>query len=214
MPFSSTKRGSPSERLFLSAKAATTIPIQSDLHHNALCQCALDPTVTRIEFFACVKVGTVACPLNTIAIIRDGRRLVLEIGDNPTPRDLDQEGLYLLALEKLSATPLNISTRDISREPHHSNVRLVWSYHDRRASIASRNRILRLIEDTGPVTIKVLCHDLGSDLTADVYALACQSTLYLDLTDRPVSGATIVRSKHVLRSPRPSRHDAFGKRQQ
>jgi hypothetical protein len=152
--------------------------------------------------------------LNTIAIIRDGRRLVLEIGDNLEPRDLDQEGLYLLALEKLNATPLTLSTRDILREPHHSNCRLVWSYHDRHASIASRDRILRLIEDTGPISIKVLCRDLGSDLTADVYTLACQSTLYLDLTDRPVSGATIVRSKHVLRSPRPSRHGTFGRRQQ
>jgi hypothetical protein len=210
----SPKRRSPSERIFLSAKSATTIPIRSDLHHDALCQCALDPTVTRIEFFACVKLGAVACPLNTIAIIRDGRRLVLEIGDNLEPRDLDQEGLYLLALEKLNATPLTLSTRDILREPHHSNCRLVWSYHDRHASIASRDRILRLIEDTGPISIKILCRDLGSDLTADVYTLACQSTLYLDLTDRPVSGATIVRSKHVLRSPRPSRHGTFGRRQQ
>lgn len=211
MSSSPSKRRSPPERIFVSAKSANTIPVKSALHCSALCQCALDPAVTRIEYFACVKLGAVAYPLNVIAIIREGRRLVLEIGDDIKTRDLDQEGLYLLALKKLSARPHAISKREILREPYHSNCRLVWSYRNRNASPAARDKILRLIDDAGPLSIKEICRELGSDLSADVYALACQSALYLDLTDSPLAGATIVRSKHVLREGRLNRHGVAGR---
>lgn len=184
------------QRIFLSAKAATTIAIKSDLHHDALRQCALDPKVTRIEYFSCVKLGALACPIGATAVIRDGRRLVLEIGDYQETRDLDQEGLYLLALEKLNATPLILSSRDILREPYCSNCRLVWSYNHRHVSAASRDLILRLVDGDGSVTVKRLCRDLGSDLTAEIYALACQSALHLELDGRPLAGTTVVCSKH------------------
>jgi hypothetical protein len=196
------------DRIFLSKKAPTAIPVATELHYDVLCQSALDPTVTRIEFIGPIRLAAGVCLLDTITILRNGRRFVLEIGDAPTLRDLDNEGLYLLALQKLNARPLALSTREILREPYHSNARLVWFYRGRYISTASRDRILRLIDDTGPISIKALCHDLGSDLAADVYALACQSALYLDLTGSPLSGATIVRSKHVLRA---NRHGVAGR---
>jgi hypothetical protein len=193
------------QRTFLSAKAATTIAIKSDLHHDALRQCALDPKVTRIEYFACVRLGTIACPIGATAVIRDGRRLVLEIGDRPEPRDLDQEGLYLLALEKLNATPLVLSSRELLREPHCSNCRLVWSYNSRRVPASLRDRILRVVDGDGSITVQDLCRDLGSDLTAHVYALACRSALHLELDGLPLAGTTVVGSKH-LRASELKRH--------
>jgi hypothetical protein len=186
-----------SPNLFVSSKTSTAIPIRHPALQDALIQASLDPRVRSLSYLATAVVASVRIDLGAVVVRRDDGRFLLDVVPARRVRDVDDEGLSLIALGKLGLEPWIISSRELLREPGCSNARFVWLYNRHRVSRELRKRILRAVLDKEPMTLGELERKIRSDHDpfADVMALVCAGELELDLTTQPIQLTTTVKSR-------------------
>jgi hypothetical protein len=189
-------RAAASGSLFISAKTSTAIPSRNLLVRHALIEASFDPTVRSIDYIAAVRVGTTSVKLNAVVIVRDDGRYFLDIVEARPLRDIDAEGLAQIALRELGLTPLTVTRADIEREPRFTNSKIVWEYRMHPVGISMRMRVLRILNDDGPMSLGRLLSSIRADRdpTPAVLAMACSALIDLDLVSRPLGPATMVRS--------------------
>lgn len=172
--------------LFLTPKASAAIPVRDGLHHDALRQFALDAAVDRIDYVKSVVVAGAPVDINGVVITRGRDRHLVEIvGGDTDLRSLDDDGLYLLAARELNAVPLHLTAGDVRREPRLSLARAIWQEREREVEIDRRMAIADILDRGGPTTVRVLADALGSCVRLEVYALACETSLNIDIGRRP-----------------------------
>jgi hypothetical protein len=183
--------------LFISAKTTVAIPSTCSLVRDALIQATLDPSVRAIEFLAQARVAATQVDLNAIVIVRDDGRFYLDVVAARPIRDVEIEGMALIALSELDLTPITLTAADIKREPRFANSRLVWSYRLAPVGIGLRMRVLQTLADDGPMSLSRLLGVVRSDRdpSPGVLALACSDLIELDLVSRPLGPDTIARSR-------------------
>ncbi|MDA9391817.1 hypothetical protein ACVWW6_004225 [Bradyrhizobium sp. USDA 3311] len=181
--------------LFVSAKTTTAVPVRHPALRDALIQASLDPRVRSIDYIASARVASVQVPLDAVIIQRENGRYVLDVVPGQRIRDVDDEGLVLIARDDLKLEPLELTTEEIRREPRHANAKLVWSYNNVPVPIGLRLQILQVLLDEGPMPLGQLLKAVAaeSDPAAAVMALACANLVSLDLLTQPLSPATLVR---------------------
>jgi len=168
---------------FVSSKNPTPIPVADEIRHDALRQFALDPAVSALEFVESVDVAGSIVRVDAL-VVTGVRRNLIEFEHASVLRDLDDEGLHLLALQKLQATPLFLSTSFIRRKPVAANAREIWSHHAHRVGLDRRLAICSALDLNGPMHMASLAREFGRDAKLDVYALACEAALTIDLGTR------------------------------
>jgi hypothetical protein len=181
--------------LFISAKTSVAIPASCALVRDALIQASLDPQVRGIEFLAQARVGATPVDLDAIVIVRDDGRFVLDVVAGRPVRDVEQEGLTLIAYSRLGLSQITLTASDIKREPRFANSRLVWSYRLAPVGISMRMAVLQVLADDGPMALSRLLSSLRSDRDPNpaIMALACSDLIELDLVSRPLGPQTIAR---------------------
>jgi hypothetical protein len=181
--------------LFVSAKTSVAIPAACPLVRDALIQATLDPSVRTIEFLAQARVDATQVDLGAIIIVRDDGRFVLDVVAARPVRDVEQEGLALIAYSRLGLSQITLTAADIKREPRFANSRLVWSYRLAPVGISMRMAILQVLADDGPMALSRLLSSLRSDRDPNpaILALACSDLIELDLISRPLGPQTIAR---------------------
>jgi hypothetical protein len=186
--------GSP---LFVSAKTTTAIPASCPLLRDALVQASLDPVVRSIEFIASARVRQAQIELNAVVLDRDDGRYLLDVVPARPLRDIEREGLVLIALDELALPSIVLTAADIEREPRFANSRLVWSYRMHPVGIGMRLRILQALADDGPMSLATLLSAVRGerDPSPAVMALACSNLVELDLTSAPLGPSTIARCR-------------------
>jgi hypothetical protein len=189
-------RHMPDGSLFISSKTATAIPTGCALVRDALIQATLDPLVRSIEFVASARVQSEPVELNAIVLGRDDGRYLLDVVPARPLRDIEREGLALIALADLGLRPLTLTAADIQREPRFANSRLVWQYRLHPVGLSMRMRVLQILNDDGPMSLGRLLSSIRADRdpTPAVMAMACSALIDLDLVSRPLGPATLVRS--------------------
>jgi hypothetical protein len=182
--------------LFISAKTTTAIPARHPLVLDALVQTTLDPQVRALEFIPTAKVGASQVALKAIVVVRDDGRFHLDVVEARPVRDIEMEGLALLALDSLGLIPLTLAAADIKREPRFANARLVWSHRLAPVGLTMRMSVLQVLLDDGPMTLGRLLSSIRSDRDPSpaIMAMACSNLLALDLVSQPLSPMTVVRS--------------------
>jgi hypothetical protein len=135
--------------------------------------------------------------LNAIVIVRDDGRFYLDVVPARPVRDVEDEGLALIALAERELAPITLTAADIKREPRFANSRLVWSYRLAPVGISLRMRVLQTLSDDGPMSLSRLLGALRSDRDPSpaVMALACSDLIELDLVSRPLGPQTIARAR-------------------
>jgi hypothetical protein len=183
--------------LFISAKTSVAIPTTCSLARDALIQATLDPQVRGIEFLAKAHVGASQVDLDATVIDRDDGRFVLDVVPARRVRDVEQEGLALIAYSRLGLSPITLTAADIEREPRFTNSRLVWSYRMHPVGISLRMRVLQILGDDAPMSLSRLLSAVRGDRDPSpaVMALACSDLIELDLVSRPIGPSTIVRTR-------------------
>ena len=181
--------------LFLSAKTTTAIPARCALFRDALVQASLDPVVRSIEFIASARVRQAQIELNAVVLDRDDGRYLLDVVPARPLRDIEREGLVLIALDDLALPSIVLTAADIQREPRFANSRLVWSYRMHAVGIGMRLRILQVLTEDGPMSLANLLSAVRGerDPSPAVMALACSNLVELDLTTAPLGPSTIAR---------------------
>jgi hypothetical protein len=185
-----------SPNLFVSSKTAAAIPIRHPALQDALIQLSLDPTVRSLSYLATSVVASEEIDLGAVVVQRDDGRFLLDVVPARRVRDVDDEGLSLIALGQLGLESWIISSRELLREPRCSNARYVWLYNRHRVSLAMRRRILRaLLDKEMPLGELERVVKSDRDPSADVMALVCAGELELDLTTQPIQLTSTVKSR-------------------
>jgi hypothetical protein len=193
----SSRLAQDSTQLFISAKTCTAIPTRCAHLRDALIQASLDPVVRSIEFIAAARVGATSIDLNAIVLERDDGRYLLDVVPARPLRDVEHDGLALIALEELGLPSIVLTAADIQREPRFANSRLAWSYRLHPVGISMRMHILQVLSDDGPMMLGNLLDAVRSDRDPipAIMALACANLIELDLMSQPLGPATIARSR-------------------
>lgn len=185
--------------VFVSAKAPSPIPARHPALREALVQATLEPAVRSLAFLpsAHVAAAPVEVALDAVVVTRDDGRFHLDVVPARRVRDLDDEGLALIALRELGLQPFVVTAEDLKAEPRCGNCRLVWSNNGRFVPVGLRLRVLQALRDDGPMELGRLLEGIRADRdpTPSVMSLACDDLLELDLTSRPLGPATMVRSR-------------------
>jgi hypothetical protein len=193
--------------LFVSAKCATALPIANLVTRDCLVQASLDPAVSKIDFLAYANVDDENVRLDTIVIHRDSGRYALEIEETSPVRDIDEEGLVLVAYDLLGLDVLRLKAAEVRAEPRLSNARMVWRHHGRIVGYDDRAAICGVLEEQGALPMRELEASVQTSrpLAGSVYALACEGTLDLDIFGEPLSDRTVIRmgSKAPRSMPAP-----------
>lgn len=190
-------QAAPRADLFISAKTTTAIPARHTLIRDALVQASLDPQVRSLEFVPAATVETTQVAVKAIVIIRDDGRFFLDVVEARQVRDVELEGLALIALDRLGLSPLTLTAADIKREPRFANARAVWEYRMHPVGIAMRLKVLTALQEDGPLPLGCLLKRINAarDPAPAIMALACSDLVELDLVTRPLGPLTIVRSR-------------------
>jgi hypothetical protein len=183
--------------LFVSAKTTVAIPTACSLVRDALIQSTLDPAVRAIEFLATARVGATQVDLDATIIVRDDGRFVLDVVPARRVRDVENEGLALIAWSQLGLTPITLTAADIQREPRFANSRLVWAHRLSPVGISMRMAVLQTLADDGPMALSHLLSAVRGDRDPNpaVMALACSDLIELDLVSRRLGPQTIARAR-------------------
>ncbi|KRQ14678.1 hypothetical protein [Bradyrhizobium manausense] len=183
--------------LFVSAKTATPIPARHPALRDALVQASLDPKVRSIAYLASANVASEQVELDAVIVQREDGPFLLDVIPARKIRDLEQEGLALIALSRLGLAPLTLTVEEIRLEPRFTNARLVWSYRGAHVPIGLRLSILQTLLDEGPMPLGELLKSIRSDRdpAPAVMALACVDLIILDLVSHPLGPCTMVRSR-------------------
>jgi hypothetical protein len=186
-----------SNRLFVSAKTVSPIRFTAPAVHTALVQATLDPAVRSLGFVPTVVVSNTTVTVDVAVLSRPDGRYRLDVAGADQVRDIDEEGLFLLALERLGLPPLTLTHEDLERQPHHSNCCLVWASRRVRVHASDRIRSLQLLTEEGSATLSQTAAEmrLASDPVAAVLALACQDLVEIDLRSSPLGPESIVRRR-------------------
>jgi hypothetical protein len=182
---------------FVSAKAVTPIPVRHSAVRDALIQSSLDPRVRSIGYVASAVVASQRVDLDAIVVQRDDGHFFLDVVPARRVRDLEQEGLALIALGELGAKPWIINAKELWREPRCTNARFVWLYNGYSVPRQLRERILRALSAKGSMKLGELEWTLRSvrDPSHAVMSLVCADVLELDLTTQAIQLTTIVRAR-------------------
>jgi hypothetical protein len=184
-------------QLFLSAKTSTSIPAGNRVVLDALVQATLDPQVRSLNFVQTATVEATQVALEAIVVVRDDGRYYLDVLEARPARDLDAEGLALIALGRLDLKRLTLTSADIRKEPRFTNANTVWQYRMHPVGIAMRLKVLTVLQDEGPLRLGCLLKriDIGRDPAPATMAMACSDLIELDLASQALGPATIVRSR-------------------
>jgi len=175
--------------LVTTAKSSLSIPVETALDYDAVIQAALDPAVTELSYVRTVRLGGRLHPLGCVIVARDGALLALDIEDGSSVRPLDAEGLRLLAFEALGASPWRLTRAEIEEEPRCSNARLVWENARHRVRMPARQSVLDALEVSGAIPLREF--DVRRE---DVFALACENVVDIDLDAIDLDAAEVRRS--------------------
>jgi hypothetical protein len=183
--------------VFISAKAATAIPVAHQLVRDALIQAALDPEVRAIEFIPTVTAFEQIIALDAIVFRTADGRQVLDIPEARPLRSIDDEGLALLAADQLGLPALTITTADIRRQPRAANSSLVWNCRYLRIQASDRVRVMQALSEDGPMPLIRASAEVrwSIDPIAAVLGMACLDLVELDLASTPVGPETRVRRR-------------------
>lgn len=172
--------------LFVSAKCATSIPVTTSLHRDILIQCSLDPRFSRIDYVPLSLVYGQAVRLDAVVLTlaQDGARYAVDVPDAQPLRDIDDEGLALLALGNMGIGCMRFAPEGVRREPRLTNARTVWGCHGVPVAPDDRAAILELVAVRGAgISIAEIGYrlELRTPALFAVGSLACDGALALDL---------------------------------
>jgi hypothetical protein len=155
----------------------------SNIHRLAV-QLTLDSTVKSLRFITSLPVADEEIAVEMLVAERGKGSFAYDIVDERSDRDIDSEGLLLIALEKHGITLVEIDARLIESEPRAGNCKRIWKHRDVEVSPDALARIDGTLEAR-----RLSVRDLGRaiklrSVMTTVCALICRRILYTELSTK------------------------------
>ena len=181
-------------RPFACAKARGIIPVRSVSIHDLLVQRALDPCITSIAYVASAQFRGASIFVDAVVLDRGGKRVALDVPEVREPRNVDEDGLILLALSEQGIDVELVTLAQIKAEPLFSNARSVWQYRRRNVPFGLRLQILQVLTEEGPLKLSDLLRSVRNQEASAgaVLSLACADAVEIDLNETVLGPETIV----------------------
>jgi hypothetical protein len=184
---------------FISSKTPVPFTVRSGVQLDLAIQRSLDPEVRSLRHVATLPLRGDDVVIDMMVADCEDGSFALDVVDGRPVRDLDAEGLLLLALEENGIELFELSTDDVLAEPFASNCRLVWRHRYMKPSTAMLSSIGKVLTQAGRISIGELSTTIGfvGDLSPFIYSMVCADELEIDLLS-PLDRRTSV----ALRQPR------------
>jgi hypothetical protein len=159
-------------------------PDRSSNFRRLAVQLTLDPAVRSLGFVASLPLAAEEVAVGMLVAERDKGSVAYDIVDERPHRDIDSEGLLLIALEKHGITRVEVDARLIESEPLAGNCKRIWRHRDVEVGADLRMKIDGALEAR-----RLSVRDLGRatklrSAMAVVCALICRRILYTELSTK------------------------------
>jgi hypothetical protein len=156
-------------------------------------QLTLDPTVKSLRFVTSLPVADEEVAVGMLVVERDEGSVAYDIVDERPDRDIDSEGLLLIALDTYGITRVEVDARLIESEPRAGNCKRIWKHRDVQVSPDLRARLAGALKAR-----RLSVRDLGRatelrSVMATVCALICRRVLYTELSSKFGPGSWVAR---------------------
>jgi hypothetical protein len=157
-------------------------PGRSSNFRRLAVQLTLDPAVRSLGFVASLPLAAEEVAVGMLVAERDEGSIAYDIVDERSHRDIDSEGLLLIALERHGITRVEVDARLIGSEPLASNCKRIWKHRDVEVSADLRVKINGALEAR-----RLSVRGLGRathmrSAMATTCALICRRILYTELS--------------------------------
>jgi hypothetical protein len=192
-------------------KSSSPILRRSRSFDALVIQLSIDPDVRSIRYVDSLPAMGRRVKVEMLVAERDGQRFAYDLVHERQTRDLDSEGLLLLALEANNIHLVEVDREWINDEPRAHNCLMIWKNRSHPVDDSTRAAIVRALGKQGPVAIRKLGEIAGvSYPLKSVCALIWNGIVAVDLSDQldldaevTVAGS-IDRRRSVNAAPPPS----------
>jgi hypothetical protein len=179
-------------------------PDRSSNFRRLAVQLTLDPAVRSLGFVASLPLAAEEVAVGMLVAERDEGSVAYDIVDERPHRDIDSEGLLLIALEKHGITRVEVDARLIGSEPLGSNCKRIWKHRDVEVGADLRVKIDGALEAR-----RLSVRGLGRatkmrSAMATVCALICRRVLYTELSTAFGPASWVARRSDRGNGPPPS----------
>jgi hypothetical protein len=192
----SRKRTSPPNADdFRTPKSSSAIPNGSRCFNNLVIQLSVDPLVRSIKYVNSLSALRRRVKVEMLIAEReDGGRFAYDLIDERPPRDLEEEGLLLIALQENCIGLIEVDRTQVNEEPRSGNCLLIWKHRSHPVDGFAKTAIDRALRKHGPLTIRELGEiaKLSNPLKT-VCALAWEGVLAVDLSRQLDAEARVAR---------------------
>ena len=168
-------------------------------------QLLLDPALFRLRYIRSISYQRRQVPVEMLVAELGSGRVAFDIVDERPSRDIDDEGLLLLALAHHKIRLIEIDCAGIDEEPRAENCRRIWSHRDYEVPPSLKIGVVRALAKAPRrhLTIRSLSNSIRvQDPMNLVCALISQGVLAIDLT-APLTLESVVGPRSDRRHPLP-----------
>ena len=196
------RRSPPDADDFRTPKSSSAIPKRSRCFNNLALQLSLDPLVRSIKYVDSLSALRRRVKVEMLIAEREDGRFAYDLIDERPPRDLDEEGLLLIALEENCIGLIEVDRTHLNKEPLAGNCLFIWKHRSHPVDGSARTAIDCALRKRGPLTIRELGGIAGlSNPIKTVCALAWEGVLAVDLSRQLDAEARVAR--RIDRHARP-----------
>jgi hypothetical protein len=175
-------------------KATSAIPTGSANFEKLVVQLSVSGNVTSFEFVEALPVLGTRVNVEMLVATRQDGRFAYELVDERPVRDIDTEGLLLIALQQHGIRLVEVDTFRLDAEPEATNRALIWRCRDRPVASNVRKAVEAALIRHGPLPARTLGKILElPDPLPILCALACQGAVGLDLSRKLNQRTRVVR---------------------
>jgi hypothetical protein len=118
-------------------------------------QLSLDPAVRSFEYLESLHIEDCSIPVEMLVALRGEQRVAFDIVDERPVRDLDAEGLLLIALQQNAIDLVEVDGAAINAEPRAGNCLRILNWRGRRDDDV-RRLIEAALRENGSLSIAAL----------------------------------------------------------
>lgn len=145
-------------------------------------QLTLDPAVRSLRFVGTLPVAGEQIEVGMLVAEHDDGFIAYDIVDERTHRDIDTEGMLLIALDQHNISLRAVDTASICAQPLAYHCERIWEHRAIDIDRSLRTRIERTLE-RDRLSVRELGHAVGEhNITPIVCSLICKRLLYCNLS--------------------------------
>lgn len=180
--------------------------------HDLRIQLSLDPSVRSISFVESLALDGDEVPVRMIVVDKDDGRVAYDIIDKRPYRDIDAQGLLLIALQRSGIRLVEIDSSMIDAEPRAANCRRIWRYRDHPVPAPVIKSVVSALAGRRRVAIRTLGAMAGlRDPMPTACALICRGLIAINVSKPLNPNSLVSQAADRVTSPSGYQYPTSGK---